>query len=371
MQKILFCGGGTLGPVTPLLAVLRKMRQMRPDLGFAWVGTEYGPEAALVEAEGVAFHALPRAAWPRYPSKRWLTFPFDYLRASKMARQILDDEQASLVVSAGGFMQVPVIRAAAKQGIPCAVHQLDYVPLLSNKAVAGKCRLVTSSFAYSKSPFGDVKVIRIATPCRFYGVDIPSRKDAAASLNLDPLRPTLFVFGGGTGALALNEAIASVLDELLKMTQIVHLTGKGKAIGHALKHRDYHVHEFFDETQMLNAYAAADLVVSRGGFGTLSEMAALKIAAIVVPIPQSPWIENVEALGDAVRMVRQTENLGNNLLKNVKDLLADDDERQSLGRRLNGVLPVDDGAALAGIWLDLAARVDGPSDISHDRTSSF
>lgn len=356
MNKILFCGGGTLGPVTPLLAVLRKMRQARPDLEFTWVGTEYGPEAALVEAEGVGFHALPRAALPRYPSARWLTFPFDYLKAARLADEIVRHENPSLVVSAGGFMQVPVMRAAAKRGIPCAIHQLDRVPLLSNKAVAGKCGIVTTSFGYPNSQFAGVKTRQVATPCRFAGIDVPSKDDAAKRLDLDPGRPILFVFGGGTGALAINQALSSTLDELLKIAQIIHLTGKGKDVGHALAHPDYHVYEFFDETKMLDAYAAADLVVSRGGFGALSEMAALKKAAIVIPIPQSPWVENVEALGDAVRLVRQTDALPRELLSNVSDLMDDAIGRQSLGERLDRALPTDDGSELAGLWLESISK---------------
>lgn len=354
--KFLFCGGGTLGPVTPLLAVLRRIREARPEAEFAWVGTEYGPEAALVEAEGVAFHALPRAALPRYPSQRWLTFPFDYLKAARMAKRILELERPALVASAGGFMQVPVMREAAKQGIACAVHQLDRVPLLSNKAVAAKCAAVTTSFGYAAPPFGRVKSIQVATPCRFAKRRVPSREEAAERLGLDPTRPILLVFGGGTGALAINEAVASAIDELLKAAQVVHLTGKGKSVEHALEHPGYKVHDFFNENEMLDAYAAADLVVSRGGFGALSELAALRKAAIVVPIPHSPWVENAEALGDAVRLVKQTEYLGNDLLRNVKDLLADDVGCQSLGRRLDEALPTDDGSALAGIWLDLAVK---------------
>jgi UDP-N-acetylglucosamine--N-acetylmuramyl-(pentapeptide) pyrophosphoryl-undecaprenol N-acetylglucosamine transferase len=356
MPKILFCGGGTLGPVTPLLAVLRKLRHAHPDLLFAWVGTEDGPEGALVEAEGVGFHALPRAALPRYPSKRWLTFPWDYLKASVAARKIIAEEKPSLIVSAGGFMQVPVMREAFKKGIPCAIHQLDFETLLSNDLVAEKCRLVTTSYAYPRPPFSGVEAHKVATPCRFAGRALPSRDEAATRFGLDPSRPILFVFGGGTGALAINQAIASVLDELLKAAQFIHLTGKGKGVGHALEHPDYQAHEFFDESKMLEAYAAADLVVSRGGFGALSEMAALKKAAIVVPIPKNPWAKNAEALGDAVRLVEQTGGLGQDILFNVNSLLDDAEGRRLMAEKLSRTLPTDDGSALAKLWSEFLPR---------------
>lgn len=351
-NRILFCGGGTLGPVTPLLAVLRRMREVRPDLEFSWIGTAQGPEAPLVEGEGVGFHALPVAKVARYPDKSWFTFPFDYLKARKEAERLLKDIEPDAVFSAGGFMQVPIIRLASKMGIPCAIHQLDYTPLLSNKAVAGKCASLTASFDYPSPQFGGMKAIRVATPCRFANVPTPTRETAAIEFGLDSNGPIVFVTGGGTGAVSLNEAISGILDDLPEKTQIIHLTGKGK-MGESLERDGYKPYEFFNETQMLNAYCASDLVVSRAGFGALSELAALGKPTITIPLPNSPQEENVRALGDSIVSVHQGTGFAENLKQQITRLLDDSSAREKLGRSLRQRLPTDDGRELAERWLGL------------------
>ncbi|MDQ7814846.1 MAG: glycosyltransferase [Patescibacteria group bacterium] len=352
-MKILFCGGGTLGPVTPLIAVLRCMRRIRPDVEFAWIGTANGPEAPFVEAEGVSFHTIPVAKLARYPSRSWLTFPIDYLKALRAAKRIIGHERPDAVFSAGGFMQVPVMRAAARLGIPCAIHQLDATPILSNKAVARLCAEVTASFAYPGSkPFGaKIQTKKIATPCRFSGVELPSREEARERLGLESERPVLFVTGGGTGAASLNAAIASIADSLLSKMQIVHQTGKGKAID--LKRDGYRQYETLDEGQMLAAYVAADLVVSRAGFGALSELAALHKAVVAVPLPNSPQLENLTKLKGALAVVEQDDGFGQHLGQEIIALMEDEDARKVFAEALSHTLRTDDGTELAKLWLGL------------------
>ncbi len=352
-KKILFCGGGTLGPVTPLLAVLRRMRELQPGIEFAWIGTPQGPEAPLIQAEGVPFHALSVAKVTRRPGLNWLTFPFDYLKAAHEAEKILAQEKPDLVVSAGGYTQVPVFRAAFKLRIPCATHQLDYTPLLSNTAVAKMCKLVTTSFDYPKPVFGQkVKSLHVATPCRFAGVPVPERAQAAQTLGYNPDKPLVLVVGGGTGALALNQALLENLDELLGRTQILHLTGKGK-MSETLARDNYRAFEFFDETKMLNAYQAATFVVSRGGFGALSELSALSKAAIIIPILDSPQEQNAKALEQGIVEVSQSGHFATKLKTEILSLLDDASRRQNLGKSLHELLNTDDGTELAQAWLNL------------------
>lgn len=349
-MTILFCGGGTMGPVTPLIAVLRRMREMRPDLRFAWAGTPDGPERAVVEAEGVPFYPIPVAKLARYPNVRWITWPLDYLKASREARRVVSAVRPSLVVSAGGFTSVPVIARAARRGTRCAIHQLDVEPGLSNKAVARRCASVTTSFPYGNAPFPGVKTERVATPCRFAGVRVPTKIEAAKALGLDPDHPAILIVGGGTGAAAINEAVWSVLDDNLDLAHIIHLTGKGKS-KRMHERQGYVMKDFLDEREMLNAYAAADVVVSRAGMGGLSDLACLKKAAIIVPIPGSHQERNAERMPYPI--VPQGESFGERLLKETKRLLADADLRASLGERAHAALPTDDGTELATAWLAL------------------
>lgn len=352
-MKILFCGGGTLGSVTPLVAVMRRMREMRKGIDCAWIGTERGPEREVIAREGIPFHVLPDAKFPRYPSSTWLTFPFDYLRAQRTARNIVAYEAPDLVVSAGGYVGVPIIKAAAPRGVPCAIHQLDAIPGLSNRAVAPQCRSVTTSFAYPTPPFGRaVSSVRTATPCRFAGVQLPTRNEAARRLDIDPAKKIIFVFGGGTGALAINKAIEIVLRELTNEHVLIHSTGKGKSVGS--KQRGYHPFDILDEQQMLDAYAVSDLNVSRAGMGNLSELAALSVPALIVPMPDTHQEANAKMLEEGIEIVSQRAiDFPERLKQSMKSLMRDEERRRAMGERLHGLLPTDDGTELAERWLNL------------------
>lgn len=341
-MKILFAGGGSLGPVTPLLAVMRAARRLAPDTAFAWAGTPDGPERNLVEAESLTFYPVPVAKIPRHPDMRWLTFPFDYWRARRSSKRILDGERPDAVVSAGGYTAVPVMRAAAKRGIPCFIHQLDVVPTWSNRVVAKLCSSRTSSFrreGYDSAP----------TPTRFHPDHLPPRAEAAASFDLDPARPITLVVGGGQGAAALNRAVRAQLEAWLTNTQIIHVCGRGKAEG-LIGRSGYAVRELLGADGMGRAFAASDLVVTRGGIGLLSEIASLSKPAIVVPIPDSHQEENAkafEAAHAALYVHQNRPHFEEALLKQVLILLEDTEKRRKMGERAARFFPTDDGTALA------------------------
>ena len=352
MKTILFAGGGTLGPVTPLLAVARRMKKMDSSVDFAWAGTQEGPEREVVERERIPFSAIPTAKLPRYFSFEIFSWPSRYFAARRAAGELLDRVKPSLVVGAGGFTQVPVIIEAAKRKIPCAIHQLDAEPGLSNRAIAKKCVSVTTSFAYEQSPFGSKKTERTATPCRFAGVRMPDRHAGAERFFLDPNKQTVFAFGGGTGSIAINDALRQMKSRLLPNIQIIHQTGKGKRL-HDAPERGYAVSELFDEQDMLFAYAAADVVVCRAGLGTFSDLATFQKAAISTPIPGSQMEQNIAALKEGIFPLTQSDHFVDDLYAAIMQLLGDENRRVFLGKTLHALLPTDDGSALAEKWLSL------------------
>jgi len=353
-MKILFAGGGSLGPVTPLLAAARVLRGKHKEAKCAWVGTATGPEKALLEKETTEFDyfVLPAVKLPRYPSVHWLTFPFEWLRVKHLARKLLKKIRPDVVVSAGGFTAVPLVEAAHRMRIPCATHQLDLVPGLANRRIARKCRSVTTSFEYGRAPFGDrVSDEWIATPVRFSPDDAPSKASALRYFHLDHEKPVVFVTGGGTGAQALNKFVSATLDTWHKDNiQIVHTTGIGKEGTNKEKRDGYVAKPLFDPEEMLQAYAAADLVITRGGMGALSELASLKKAMIIVPIPHSHQEANAHAFeerGAAVVVHQDSPAFYDDLLTDAKLLLHTPAERTQMGKRASAFLPTDDGTALA------------------------
>jgi UDP-N-acetylglucosamine--N-acetylmuramyl-(pentapeptide) pyrophosphoryl-undecaprenol N-acetylglucosamine transferase len=353
-RTILFAGGGTLGPVTPLLAVAARLREAQPEWRFAWVGTDDGPERELVQDFGMGFLSIQTARLPRYLSKELFMAPFDYLRARRDASRMVDLIAPSLVISAGGYTAVPIMQEAAGRELPCIAHQLDYVPGLSNRMAAKHCRYVTTSFEYHYAPFGPkVVTYHIPTPARFSLDDLPSRSFACKNFGFDPERPVILVTGGGTGAKSLNEAFYAIRGRLPSDVQILHLTGKGKADGIIAETPSYIVNEFLSDDMNL-AFAAADVVVSRAGVGAISELAALKKASILVPLPNSPQEQNARALHQAVRVVPQHgPGFGQHLLGTIIETLHDERERKRLGEALHHAFPTDRGQALANLALSV------------------
>lgn len=349
-MNILFAGGGSLGPVTPLMATARALAKLEKETKFAWIGTPTGPERALAEAEGMQFSSLPIVKLVRYPSIKWLTLPFDWIRVRGLAARELDRLKPDVVVSVGGFTATPVIIEAALRGIPCVMHQLDLKPGLSNRRVARLCASVTTSFEYERPPFGQwVADERIASPVRFTREALPTRAAAAKHFGLDAKKPVTLIFGGGTGAQALNEHVTRTLKEWLKLTQVVHLTGRGKNKG-IKEQLGYVVRELLVD-DMDYAYALADLAVSRAGFATLAEMTAmLQIPTIAVPLPGTEQLDNARAFEEqkGLILIEQSHpQFDEEVLSAARLMLGDEDIRREIGECAHSFLPTDDGTALA------------------------
>lgn len=349
-MKLLFAGGGSLGPVTPLIAVSRAFRRLEKSATYVWIGTPGGPERLLAEEEGIPFSSLPVVKIPRYPSVRWLTLPFDWIRVRRLAGEALDRLKPDAVVSVGGFTATPVMIEAARRGIPCIMHQLDLRPGLSNRRVARLCASVTTSFEYERPPFGQwVADEPIASPVRFAPSDLPTRTAAAAHFGFDSKKPVTLVVGGGTGAQALNEHVARTLDAWLAHTQVLHLTGTGKAKG-LKERRGYVVRELLVD-DMTSAYAVADLAVSRAGFATLAEMTAmLRVPTILVPLPQTEQEANAYAFeerGGAIVVRQAHPRFDDEVLSAARLLLQDKTACRTMGDAAHAFLPTDDGTVLA------------------------
>ncbi len=354
MSTILFAGGGTLGPVTPLLAVLDRLREHDSSFTFAWAGTDHGPERDLIQAKGIPFITIPEAKLPRFLTPKLATLPFDLLRARKAASLALDAFRPRLVLSAGGFTAVPIVFEAGVRQITCIAHQLDAKPLLSNRLIAKFCRYVTTSFSYDRAPFGSkVVTYQVPTPVRSAFHELPSREVACRFFGLNPNQPVAFVTGGGTGSLHLNEAMVAISHMLPPNLQVIHSTGKGRGIKLVAERSGYVMTEFLSEG-MVEAVAAADIIISRAGFGAMSEFAAASKAVIFIPLPNSPQEMNVAAIGDSAVILHERQHGWHKLLLDaIEDLLKRPEERARLGSALHETIPTDDGSVLANLVMSV------------------
>jgi UDP-N-acetylglucosamine--N-acetylmuramyl-(pentapeptide) pyrophosphoryl-undecaprenol N-acetylglucosamine transferase len=294
---VVLAGGGTAGHVNPLLAVADELRAREPGLVVTALGVAGGLEDDLVPARGYPLRHVPRVPLPRRPSTEWLNLAGRFKAAVDAAGAAIDESGARVVVGFGGYVSTPAYVAAHRRGVPIVVHEQNARPGLANRAGARWAAHVGVTFAGTPLRGGVVTGL----PLRREIADLVSaratdaravRERAAASLGLDPTARTVVVTGGSLGAQSLNEAVSGAAGELLASgAQVLHLTGKGKdgpvrdAVARAARPGGpaYDVREYLAEMHL--ALAVADLVVCRAGAGTVSELAALGVPAVYVPLP--------------------------------------------------------------------------------------
>jgi len=348
---ILFSGGGTGGSVTPLLAVAKELFRERPDWKFSFVGTKSGPEKSLVAEAAkelpIAFEILPAGKWRRYFSLKNISDIFIVIWAFVLSFSMLRRLQPAVVISAGSFVSVPLIWAARILRIPVLIHQQDLQAGLANKLMAPAARQITVTFAASLKDYGS-RALLVGNP---YVIPALEKKEIVlARYGLSFGRPLILVFGGGTGAAAINEAVVAKLPELLKQGQIIHLTGRGKTI--TQQAAGYYQQEFVSHQELLSLMAAADLVIARPGLGTLTELAALKKVSLLIPMPKTHQEANAEAArASGAALVLAQEELAILLVPTVERLLTNDETRTALSREMGQFIKPGAAVAIAEIIL--------------------
>lgn len=366
--SVVLAGGGTAGHVNPLLAVADELRARNPEAVLTVLGTESGLEADLVPARGYPLRFVPKVPMPRRPSGEWVALPGRLKAAVEAAGAVIDETRAEVVVGFGGYVSTPAYIAAHRRGVPIVIHEQNARPGLANRAGARWATSVALTFEGTPLKGGVVTGLplrwEIADLIRDRGVDAPTvRANAAASLGLDPARPTVVVTGGSLGAQSLNEAVSGAAREILATgAQVLHLTGRGKAdaVRAAVAGLEgYDVREYLAEMHL--AYAVADLVVCRSGAGTVSELAALGIPAVYVPLPIGNGEQRLNA-GPLVRagggiLVEDEAFTAPWVAVNVPALVTDGDRLRTMASLASRAGVQDATARVA----DLVAKAAGSS----------
>lgn len=312
MKRILLTGGGTAGHVTPNIALLPSLKKLGYDIHY--MGSYEGIEKKLIADYDIPYYGIATGKLRRYFSLRNLTDPVHVLQGFHEAKKIIKKIQPDVVFSKGGFVSVPVVRAAASLGIPCIIHESDMTPGLANKLCIPAARKVCCNFPETLQNLPAAKAVLTGSPIR----EELSSGNKITGLDLCGFtanKPVIMVIGGSTGARAINIAVREALDELLEDFQIVHLCGKDNVDNLLLDKKGYKQFEYV-KTELKDLFAMTDLVISRAGANAICELLALKKPNILIPLPLSC------SRGDQILNAKSFESQGFSVVLNEDDLDA-------------------------------------------------
>ena len=282
MKRIILTGGGTAGHVTPNIALLDGLEEN--DYEIRYIGSYDGIEKTLIEKEGIPYTGISSGKLRRYFNLKNFSDPFRVGKGYFQALSLLKDFKPDVVFSKGGFVAVPVVLAAQTLHIPTIVHESDMTPGLANKLCIPRSEKVCCNFRDTLAYLPKDKAVFTGIPIRkelLSGNRLAGLKFAGLSAN----RPVLLVVGGSTGSVKVNTAIRSILPELLKQFQVVHLCGKDK-LDPTISLDGYVQYEYIRE-ELKDLLAAADIVVSRAGANAICELLALRKPNVLIPLSKN------------------------------------------------------------------------------------
>lgn len=310
MKKIVLTGGGSAGHVTPNIALLPALK----DAGYeiTYMGSYDGIEKRLIGDFDIPYVGISTGKFRRYLDPKNLTDPFRVIKGFSEARKFLKAYKPDVVFSKGGFVSVPVVRAAASLGIPCIIHESDMTPGLANKLCIPVARKVCCNFPETMKLIPADKAVLTGSPIR---VEL-SQGNKLIGLDMCGFSandPVIMVIGGSLGAANVNKVVREALPTLLTDFQVVHLCGKGKVDNLLLNTPRYKQFEYI-KAELKDIFAMADLVISRAGANAICELLALKKPNILIPLPSS------SSRGDQLLNAQSFESQGFSIVLSEDDL---------------------------------------------------
>lgn len=280
MKKIILTGGGTAGHVTPNLALCPELKKNGFEINY--IGSYNGMEKDLVEKSGIPYYGISSGKLRRYFDLKNFTDPFRVMKGYFEARHLIKKLKPDVVFSKGGFVAVPVVMAASHAGIPVISHESDMTPGLANKLSLAFCTKICCNFPETLQYLPEDKAILTGCPIR-EELLTGDRESGLKLTGFNSSKPVLLVMGGSLGSVKVNQAVRSILPDLLKDYHIVHLCGKGNLDETLTSMPGYVQYEYMSEP-LKHLFAMADIIISRAGANAICELLALQKPALLIPL---------------------------------------------------------------------------------------
>lgn len=373
--RIIVSGGGTGGHIFPAISIANAIKELCPDAEILFVGAQGRMEMERVPQAGYKIVGLPvrgliRPLW----SPRNIGVMIDFLKSRSMVKKIICDFNPNAVVGVGGYASSPTLNAAHALGIPCIVQEQNSYAGVTNKSLAKKAVKICVAYHGMERFFPKDRIVMTGNPVRQALLGCKATKaEARAALKLLPSLPTLLVIGGSLGARTINDSIAGGMARFEKAgVQVIWQTGKFYAEKCAQTVEAYYadtenpryrqdarmVHQQPFISDMAMAYKAADVVVSRAGASSISELCLLAKACILVPSPnvaEDHQTKNARALSDNNAAIFCADaDARTSLVDEAIKLVADKDKTGRLETEIRKLAFTDSAEKIARIVIDEA-----------------
>lgn len=316
-RKVIISGGGTGGHIFPAISIANALKALRPDMEILFVGALGRMEMEKVPAAGYKIIGLPISGFQRKLTLANIKVVFKLMYSLVKARKIIAEFKPDVAVGVGGYASGPLLKIASQKGIPTVIQEQNSYAGVTNKLLAKKAAKICVAYEGMERFFPKEKLIMTGNPVRQDLVNIESKREEAITFfGLDKTKKTILILGGSLGARTVNDSLAANLDVLKKENiQVIWQTGpryfdEMKQKTDASEAANIKAMAFISRMDL--AFAAADLVVSRAGAGTISELCLVGKASILVPSPnvaEDHQTQNALSLTkkDAAILVKDTE----------------------------------------------------------------
>lgn len=332
-------GGGTGGHIYPAIAIANELKERYPESNFLFVGAKGRMEMEKVPQSGYEIKGLNITGIQRSLSLKNLTFPFKLLSSLINAKKIIKNFKPNIVIGTGGFASGPTLFMANRKNIPSLIQEQNSYPGITNRLLAKRVEKICVAYDGLEQYFPKEKLIKTGNPVRQDLLEIDKKKkEAIAHFNLDPGKMTIAVLGGSLGARAINKALEKHIQAILKNdVQVIWQSGK-------LYYEEYkqfsqldgvQVWEYVQKMDLL--YAAADILISRAGAGSISELCIVGKPVILIPSPnvaEDHQTQNAKAITDKNAGILLQEQNIDTLPEVIGLLMEDADQRSVLSKNI-------------------------------------
>lgn len=361
-MKYIISGGGTGGHIFPAISIANAIKAKDPKADILFVGATGRMEMERVPAAGYPIEGLPVSGFDRKNLLKNFRVLIDLQKSIVKARKIIRNFRPDIAIGVGGYASAPTLKAASRLGVPTLLQEQNSYAGVTNRMLASKASAICVAYEGMEKFFPKEKIILTGNPVRqdLFNV-LPKTPEAFEFFGFDPAKKTLLIVGGSLGARTLNQSVTAFLDEMAQSgIQIIWQTGKyyiDKARADAQKYesREFIVTDFV--SRMDYAYAVADLVISRAGASSISELCLLAKPVILVPSPnvaEDHQTSNAMALvnKNAALMVRDADAL-RDLIPATLNLIKNSDKLTELAKNISLLAQKDSAGRIAEKVLEI------------------